>query len=195
MEIIKYPIRLGQDTSEGDTMTGKTRQQQIFALVAKWQNNDRIPVSFDDWWPQVMEGDDLEGWVNFNIKDYLEHCLTETWGGTDVFDDEEKKVIRSILKETEKIMSMEEPSLAGTIIELRELNDEGDALEWRGDMFNIIQEICAESYHDHMFKQLYDVVCFARYSQGAITISFEWLLEQMNAMSSPALVYEGEVVQ
>ena len=66
MEIIKYPIiRLGQDTSEGDTMTGKTRQQQIFALVAKWQNNDRIPVSFDDWWPQVMEGDDLEGMGEF----------------------------------------------------------------------------------------------------------------------------------
>lgn len=110
MEIIKYPIRLGQDTSEGDNMTGKTRQEKIFALVAKWQNNDRVPVSFDDWWTQVVEEDDLEGWVNFNIKDYLEHCLTETWGGTDVFDDEEKKVIRSILKETEKIMSMEEPS-------------------------------------------------------------------------------------
>ena len=133
--------------------------------------------------------------MNFNIKDYLEHCLTETWGGTDVFDDEEKKVIRSILKETEKIMSMEEPPLAETIIELRELNDEGDVLEWRGNMFNIIQEICAESYHGRMFRELYDVICFARYSQGAITISFEWLLEQMNAMSSPALVYEGKVVQ
>lgn len=108
MEIIKYPIRLGQDTSEGDTMTGKTRQQQIFALVEKWNDNDRIPVSFDDWDAVVIEQNDLEGWVSFNITDYLDWCIVNrNWHGYN-FNDEEIVTMKGILKETKKIMSMEE---------------------------------------------------------------------------------------
>ncbi len=103
MEIIKYPARLGQDISEGDTMTGKTRQQQIFALVEKWNDNDRIPVSFDDWDAVVIEQNDLEGWVSFNITDYLDWCI-----GMDLFTTEEIAIAKGILKETKEIMSMEE---------------------------------------------------------------------------------------
>ena len=108
MEIIKYPIRLGQATSEGDTMTGKTRREKIFALVAKWNDDDRIPVSFDDWQPVVIEQNDLESWVSFNITDYLDWCVANrNWHGFN-FNDEEIVTMKEILKETEKIMSMEE---------------------------------------------------------------------------------------
>ena len=82
-----------------------TRQEQIHALVSKWADSTRIPVSFDDWDAQVVEDGDLEGWVVFNIINYGQWCLDNE----SHFTDEERATIESIIKETNEIMESDSP--------------------------------------------------------------------------------------
>lgn len=85
-----------------------TQQERIHALVSKWADSTRIPVSFDDWDAQVVEDGDLEGWVEFNIREYLHYTISDECerdhGWT--FTDEERATIESIIKETNEIMGV-----------------------------------------------------------------------------------------
>ena len=83
------------------------RQQKIHAIVSEWNDNDRIPVSFDDWEAQVIEDNDLEGWVEFNIYEYLTYTISDEckrdhgW----IFSDEEVKIIEKIVEDVKEVMS------------------------------------------------------------------------------------------
>lgn len=81
-------------------LSSDDRREKIHAIVAKWEDDDRIPLSFDDWQPVVIEQNDLEEWVSFNITDYLDWCI-----GMDLFTTKEVAIAKGILKEVKEIMA------------------------------------------------------------------------------------------
>ena len=89
------------------------RTQKIHAIVSRWADSTRIPLSFDDWEPQVVEDGDLEGWVEFNINEYLDYILSYQRGeaedqgahGEPWLSADEQKIINDILDEVAEVMA------------------------------------------------------------------------------------------